>query len=79
MPAPATGLDLVFDLAQKGGAGVSVVFALMWYLERKDRMRLQRIMEGYLVPMVENTGRVARGMRRALTGSGNGERDDFAG
>lgn len=49
-----------------GGLGVGGVFAFMWWIERKERLRLQRVLEGYLMPMVEQTQRIMRSVRRVV-------------
>lgn len=56
------------DIVQKGGAGGAAIMAVMWWLERKERIRLQRVLEGYLLPMAQTTQRVMRSMHKVITG-----------
>lgn len=58
------------DLVQKGGSGVAAIMGVMWWLERKERIRLQRVLEGYLLPMAQNTQRVMRSMHKVIMGDG---------
>lgn len=66
------GLSLVQVLDIISKIGVTGLLALMWWMERKERLRLQRILEGYLMPMVENAAKAMRGVRKAVTG-GDGD------
>lgn len=56
------------DLVQKAGAAGAAIMAVMWWLERKERIRLQRVLEGYLLPMAQTTQRVMRSMHKVITG-----------
>lgn len=57
------------DLVQKAGAAGAAIMAVMWWLERKERIRLQRVLEGYLLPMAQTTQRVMRSMHKVITGN----------
>lgn len=59
-------IEMFVDWMQKLGPGG--IFALMFYLERKERIRLQGIIESFL-PVVEANARVNRALRRVVTGS----------
>lgn len=60
-------IEQLLDLAQKLGPGG--IFALMFFLERKERIRLQGIIESFL-PVVEANARVNRALRRVVAGEG---------
>lgn len=45
-------------------AGPATIFALVWWLERQERLRLQRLLEGFL-PTVRN---LVRSINDTLTG-----------
>lgn len=40
------GMDQVYEAIRAFGIGG--VFALMWWLERQERLRLQQLLEGFL-------------------------------
>lgn len=61
-------LEQVFPYIEK--FGLWGVFALMWWLERKERVRLQGILEGYL-PAFRESARVIRSVNKVLPGDGN--------
>lgn len=61
-------IEQVIDWMQKLGPGG--IMAVMWYLERKERVRLQSIIESFL-PVVEANARVNRALRRVVTGNGD--------
>lgn len=61
-------IEQLIDWMQKLGPGG--IMAVMWYLERKERVRLQNIIEGFL-PVVEANARVNRALRRVVTGNGD--------
>jgi len=71
--------DLIGDLwaaAKTAGPFGTLLMLVMWHLERKERQRLQKIVESFL-PAVTATGRIIRGMSRAIAGNGieNGDGD----
>lgn len=58
-------IEQVIDWMQKLGPGG--IMAVMWFLERKERVRLQGIVEGFL-PIVAANARVNRALRRVVAG-----------
>lgn len=62
-------IDQVLDWMQKLGPGG--IMAVMWFLERKERVRLQTMLEGFL-PVVQANARVNRALRRVVAGNGDG-------
>lgn len=63
-------IEQVIDWMQKLGPGG--IMAVMWYLERKERVRLQAVVESFL-PVVEANARVNRALRRVVTGNEDGK------
>jgi hypothetical protein len=59
----------LIDIVRQAGAGGCLIFGMMWWLERKERLRLQRIVESYLVTFETTLPRVIRSMNRVIGGA----------
>lgn len=60
-------IEQLLGVVQTAGAGTTVIFAIMWWLERQERLRLQRVLEGFL-PTIRN---VLRSVNRAVSTEGD--------
>lgn len=58
-------LEQLLAVANNLGSATAPVFFIMWYLERKDKQRLLRILLSYL-PAMEGQARVMRGVSKVL-------------
>lgn len=65
--------DVVLDFVLKAGTAAGPVFAFMWYLEWKERHRIQRLLERYLPVFAANT-RTNEKLVRVM--SPNGDEDN---
>lgn len=66
--APPVPIEQIIELVNKAGAAGGAIFVLMWLLERKERQRLQKILETFL-PTFESASRVMRSVKRVITGN----------
>lgn len=57
-------------------AGPATILALMWYLEYKERKRLQSVIESYFIPTMVRTEQVLRNLRRVVAGELSGKEGD---
>lgn len=51
------------------------IMLVMWYLERKERIRLQSVIEGFL-PTARSLARTSRALTRVMTGHAEGGEGD---
>lgn len=56
-------IDQAIDIVSR--AGPTGIMTLMWFLERKERIRQQNLVEGYL-PTSRSIARTSRALRRVL-------------
>lgn len=58
-----------------GAGSPFTIMLVMWYLERKERIRLQSVIEGFL-PTARSLARTSRALTRVMTGHAEGGEGD---